>query len=82
MSDFGSLISPKELVDTNIKLGRKTFAVTDTINVQAFPEIQKYVDELNSNLSEKEEKIKPIYGVTLPTQQDSIDLVKGQTNLD
>lgn len=79
MSQMDGVVSVKDLIKRAHKYGHKAIAITDKNCVQAFPDAQKIVKEINKS---SDNKIKLIYGAELVVVDDEVNIVFGSSNLD
>ncbi|WP_338969347.1 PolC-type DNA polymerase III [Spiroplasma endosymbiont of Labia minor] len=75
MSTLDGVSSAKDYIETIANWGHKAIAITDHLNVQAFPEAYESLKKVNSKLDE-DKKIKLIYGSHLNLLNDEIWYVK------
>ncbi|AOG60631.1 DNA polymerase III subunit alpha (PolC) [Spiroplasma helicoides] len=79
MSVMDGVSHVNDYIETAHKWGWKAIAITDHLNVQAFPEAFYSVNKINKSLND-EEKFKLIYGCELSMIEDDYWMVKNPHN--
>ncbi|MFV0249627.1 MAG: PolC-type DNA polymerase III [Bacilli bacterium] len=75
MSQMDGVVNAKDLVKQAYNWGHRAISITDHNGAQSFPEVYRFICDVNKNVEDSKEPFKAIYGTELTMVDDTIKIV-------